>query len=79
MNTYQKTLIVEDHNQLILSNSPFEKGQQVEVVIIPKDYDREALANQLRDFFKQVQALHTDNPLTDEEIEAEIEAYRRGE
>jgi hypothetical protein len=50
----------------------------VEVMIIAKNYDREALANKLRDFFKEVQALHADNPLTEEEIEAEIEDYRRG-
>jgi hypothetical protein len=79
MNTYQKTLVIQDPNQLVLSDLPFQKGQQVEVVIIPKNYDREALANQLRDFFKEVQALHADNPLAEEEIEAEIEAYRRGE
>jgi hypothetical protein len=57
---------------------PFQKGQQVEVMIIAKNYDRETLANKLRDFFKEVQALHADNPLTEEEIEAEIEDYRRG-
>jgi hypothetical protein len=79
MNTYHKTLVIQDPNQLVLSDLPFQKGQQVEVTIIPKNYDREALANQLRDFFKEVQALHADKPLAEEEIEAEIEAYRRGE
>jgi hypothetical protein len=79
MNTYHKTLVIEYPNQLVLSDLPFQKGQQVEVTIIPKNYDREALANQLRDFFKEVQALHADNPLTEEEIEAEVEDYRRGQ
>ncbi|AKE64023.1 MAG: hypothetical protein IM473_17620 [Microcystis sp. M015S2] len=78
MNIYQKTLVIQDPNQLVLSDLPFQKGQQVEVMIIAKNYDREALANKLRDFFKEVQALHADNPLTEEEIEAEIEDYRRG-
>lgn len=78
MNIYQKTLVIQDPNQLVLSDLPFQKGQQVEVMIIAKNYDREALANKLRDFFKEVQALHADNPLTEEEIESEIEDYRRG-
>jgi hypothetical protein len=78
MNTYHKTLVIQDPNQLVLSDLPFQKGQQVEVMIIPKNYDRVALANQLQDFFKEVQVLHADNPLTEEEIAAEIEDYRKG-
>jgi hypothetical protein len=38
-----------------------------------------ALGERFRQLFKETQALHADNPLTDEEIAAEVEAYRRGE
>jgi antitoxin ParD1/3/4 len=45
----------------------------------PLDPQREKSAQELRDLFDKTQALHADNPLTDEEIQAEIDAYRRGE
>jgi len=37
------------------------------------------LAEEFKRLCQETQALHADNPLTDEEIAAEIEAYRRGE
>jgi antitoxin ParD1/3/4 len=43
------------------------------------DPHRYALAEEFRKLCTQTQALHADNPLTPEEIAAEIEAYRRGE
>ncbi len=41
--------------------------------------ERMALVEDLKQLFKETQAIHADHPLTDEEIAAEIEAYRRGE
>jgi hypothetical protein len=41
--------------------------------------ERMILVEELQQLFKETQAIHADNPLTDEEISAEIEAYRRGE
>jgi antitoxin ParD1/3/4 len=64
---------------MISSGLPFKPGQRVEVIILAEDFERETLAEKLRQLFKETQALHQDNPLTDEEIAAEIEAYRRGE
>lgn len=41
--------------------------------------ERMALVEEMRQLFRETQALHADNPLTEEEIAAEIAAYRRGE
>jgi small-conductance mechanosensitive channel len=41
--------------------------------------ERMIVVEELKQLFKETQAIHADNPLTDEEITAEIEAYRRGE
>ena len=41
--------------------------------------ERMILVEELKQLFKETQAIHADNPLTDEEITAEIEAYRRDE
>ena len=43
------------------------------------DEERMALVDELKKLFKETQELYKDNPITDEEIQAEIDAYRRGE
>jgi len=45
----------------------------------PIDPERVRLSAEFKRLCEETQALHADNPLTDEEIAAEIEAYRRGE
>lgn len=79
MNAYKKYITIEDPNHVVLSDLPFKPGQRVEVIILSEDSDRVALAQKLRELFKETQAIHADNPMTEEEIVAEIEAYRRGE
>lgn len=79
MNAYKKYITIEDPSHVVLSDLPFQPGQQVEVIILAENNDRAALAQKLRELLKETQALHGDNPMTDEEIAAEIEAYRRGE
>lgn len=79
MNAYKKYITIEDPNHVVLSGLPFQPGQRVEVIILAENNDRAALAQKLRKLFKETQALHADNPMTEEEIAAEIDAYRRGE
>lgn len=79
MNTYKKYITIEDPNYVVLSDLPFHAGQRVEVIILAQNNERSILAQKLRELLKETQALHADNPLTEEEIVAEIEAYRRGE
>lgn len=79
MNAYKKYITIEDPNHVVLSDLPFKAGQRVEVIILAENSDRAALAQKLRQLFKETQALHADNPISEEEIAAEIEAYRRGE
>jgi len=79
MNAYKKYITIEDPNCVVLSDLPFKPGQRVEVIILSEDNERAALAQKLQELMKQTQALHADNPMTEEEIAAEIDAYRRGE
>ena len=79
MNTYKKYITIEDPNYVVLSDLPFQAGQRVEVIILAQNNERAVLAQKLRELLKETQALNADNPLTEEEIVAEIEAYRRGE
>ena len=79
MNAYKTYITIAHPKQLVLSDLPFKPGQRVEVIILTDDNQRVTLAEELKKLFKEIQAIHAHNPLTDEEIAAEIEAYRLGE
>ena len=55
--------------QALESETQIEKG----------DRDGEELLAKFNHLCQETQALHQENPITDEEIQAEINAYRRGE
>lgn len=76
MNAYKTYITITDPKQVVLSDLPFQAGQRVEVIILTEDNQRATLAAELKKLFKEIQATHADNPLTEEEIAAEIEAYR---
>ncbi len=78
MNAYKKYITIEDPNRVVLSDLPFKPGQRVEVIILAEDSDR-AISEKLRNLFDKTQALPEVQDITEDEIAAEIEAYRRGE
>lgn len=78
MNAYKKYITIEDPNHVVLSDLPFKPGQRVEVIILAEDSKR-AISEELRDLFDRTQALPGVQDITEDEIAAEIEAYRRGE
>lgn len=78
MNAYKKYIIIEDPNHVILSDLPFKPGQRVEVIILAEDNKR-TISEELRDLFDKTQAIPGVQDITEDEIAAEIEAYRRGE
>ncbi|MBW4509581.1 MAG: hypothetical protein KME64_24155 [Scytonematopsis contorta HA4267-MV1] len=79
MNAYKKYITVEDPNHLVLSGLPFKAGQRVEIIILSDDNPRDEISQKLKDLFDKTQALPEVQDITEEEIAAEIEAYRRGE
>ena len=79
MNAYKKYITIEDPNRVVLSDLPFKPGQRVEVIILAEDSDRSAISEKLRDLFDRTQAISGIQDITEDEIAAEIEAYRRGE
>lgn len=78
MTTYKTFITIEDPNQVVLSNLPFQKGQRVRVVLLAEDDDKAAIGQRFHNFFKQTQALPGVSEITEEEIAAEVTAYRRG-
>ena len=74
MTNYKTFLTVEDPNQVVLSNLPFEKGQRVRVVILTEDQERNAVSQKLRELFRITQALPGVSEVTETDIRGEIEA-----
>ncbi len=78
MRAYKKYLTIDDPNHVVLSNLPFHSGQQVEVLFFPKDDDINSHVKELQTLFKATQELPLAKAISEEEIEEEIKAYRRG-
>ncbi|MBR8837424.1 MAG: hypothetical protein DSM106950_26295 [Stigonema ocellatum SAG 48.90 = DSM 106950] len=79
MNAYKTYVTIEDPNHVVLSNLPFQPGQRVEVIILTENNERAEISKKVRDLFDKTQAIPGVQKITEEEITAEIEAYRRGE
>ena len=76
MKAYRTYLTVTDTKQVVLSDVPFHPGQVVEVLMLAQDDDRTLAVRRLETLLKTTQALPQVQALTDDEIAAEIEAYR---
>lgn len=79
MNAYKTYVTVTDSQELVLSNLPFKPGQKVEVIVLSEDETRKDVSQRLKQLFDETQAIPGIKDITEEEIKAEIEAYRRGE
>lgn len=79
MNAYKTYITIENPKQVVLSDLPFQVGQRVEIIVLAEDNPQNTISNKLRNLFDKTQAIPGVEQVTDGEIAAEIEAYRRGE
>lgn len=79
MQTYRTMVVVPDTSQIVISDLPFRPGQLVEVLVLGEEKDRPALAREIASLFKETQALPQIQRVSEEDIEAEIAAYRSGQ
>ncbi len=78
MLAYRQYATVQKSNQILLTNLPFQPGQRVEVVVIAEDEQQANRVRELRELFKITQALPQAQAISEEEIAAEVAAYRAG-
>jgi len=79
MKAYKTSLTIKDPKRVVLSDLPFQTGQRVEVVFLAEE---EPTASHIQDFqalLKTTQALPQGQLVSEEEIAAEIAAYRAGQ
>jgi len=63
----------------VLSDVPFQTGQEVEITLRSVEQLTVERKNELRALLKKTQSLPQIQTLTEEDILAEIEAYRKGQ
>ena len=78
MNAYRTWLTIEDPKRVVLSDVPFAPGQRVEVLVVEADAPGADTLEELRAALKSTQSLPEARSMSDEEIAAEVEAYRSG-
>jgi antitoxin ParD1/3/4 len=77
MNAYKTYITITNPNQVVLTDLPFRPGQRVEVVILADD-ERAARVEKLKALLAETQALPQAQAVSEDEIAAEIAAYRAG-
>ena len=78
MLAYKQYVTISDPSKMELTNLPFRKGQRIEVVMIADDDDRAVRVEELRNLFKNTQALPHIQAISEDMIAEEIEKYRFG-
>lgn len=79
MRSYTTRSVVTNKKEIILSASPFEAGETVEVTVRSADLSqRSARVGRLKQLLRETQGLSNIKTLTDDEIKTELETYRSG-
>jgi hypothetical protein len=81
METFRTRATVSKDGNLSIKGLPFRPGAKVEVIVRAETKkvsasQRKALADELQALFKEIQSLPQAKSITEEEIAAEIAAYR---
>lgn len=74
MLAHKQYVTIKNPKSLVLKDLPFKTGQRVEIVMIADDTD--AGLTDLQTLLKDTQALPPARAISEEEIAAEIAAYR---
>ncbi len=79
MKAYRTVLTVNDPKQVVLTDVPFEPGQRVEILVLPQNKSGAAAAQRWKSLAGETQAFPQLQKLSEEEISAEVNAYRSGQ
>lgn len=78
MLAYKTYITIEDPKRVVLSDLPFRPGQRVEVVLIAEEVEaaRAVRVAEFKALFQATQALPQAQAISEDDIAAEIAAYR---
>jgi hypothetical protein len=78
MSPHRADATVDPDGQIVIGAVPYSPGDRVEVWVLPKRRSGDAKADELRSLIRDTRASLGPTPVTEEEIAAEIAAYRSG-
>ena len=78
MNAYKTYVTLDDSKQVTLAALPFQPGQRLEIIVLVEGNANKEIGERVNRLFDRTQAIPGIAEITEEEILAEIEAYRRG-
>jgi predicted amidohydrolase len=78
MIAYRQYATVQKSKQIVLSDVPFQPGQRVEVVVLAEEERPVNLVREWREVLQATQALPQAQAISEDEIAAELAAYRAG-
>ncbi len=78
MIVYKRYVTIKESGEVVLSGLPFRPGQRIEVLLIAQDEQPTARLKELQALFQATQSLPQARAISEEEIAAEIAAYRTG-
>lgn len=78
MLAYRRKIRIDNPSRTVLTDLPFRAGTVVEVLVIEDEEERKARSEEFRKILRDTQALPRAQAITEEQIAAEIAAYREG-
>lgn len=78
MESYAIATLVGPNGEIPITKTPFSAGTQVDVMVVPKRTSHEAYLASWRQVVAQMRNEIGENEMSEEEIDAEIRAYRAG-
>ena len=76
---YRTVITVDNPNQIVLNNVPVQPGDRVEVVVRPQSKQRVKVAKRMKQLLRETHSLPQLENISEEEIAAEVAAYRNGQ
>ena len=78
MNTYKTYVQIDASGRVVLEGLPFREGALVEILVVDQSHQPSERAESWQALMRHIQGLPQSQTISDEEIVAEIDAYRSG-
>lgn len=78
MKAYRTYITVTDPKKIVLNDVPFERGERVEALLLAREESDPGTVQELDSLLKASQGLPQIQTLSDDDIAAEVAAYRSG-
>jgi hypothetical protein len=79
MEAYRTRAKIDEEGKLIIDGVPYERGEMVEVFILPASENYSELASEWYSLLRDIQANYNSSGIDESDIRSEIESFRKGQ